>query len=140
MMKNFWYLVLVSLLLTACEVGPDYSKPTVAVPEKFKETPKNWKIAQPQDAFNSEGWWKIFHDQKLNSLEAELNNANQSVAVAEAQYQQARALIDEERAAYFPTMSATVSAIRQRQVSGSTSFISSSSTGSTSAGAATLGG
>ncbi len=138
-MKNFSLLLLISLLLTACMVGPDYSRPPVAIPNKFKETPKNWKIAQPQDAMNHDGWWKLFHDQKLNAFEMQLNQSNQTVAVAAAQYLQARALVDEARAAYFPTLTATVSATRQRQVSGSTSFISASSTGITSVGSATSG-
>lgn len=131
--------ILITFLITACTVGPDYKKPAVAVPKKFKETSKNWKIAQPQDAFNRDGWWKVFHDPKLNSLETQLNDANQTVATAQAQYEQALALVDEARAGYYPILSGTITATRQKQASGSTAFVSSSSSGTTSAGSATLG-
>jgi NodT family efflux transporter outer membrane factor (OMF) lipoprotein len=61
-----------------------------------------------------------------------LNINNQNIIAANAQYRQARAIVDEARAGYFPTLSASLSVIRQYQ-SGSGSFSSSSSSSSSGA-------
>ncbi|MHB1948339.1 MAG: efflux transporter outer membrane subunit [Gammaproteobacteria bacterium] len=105
------------MLLSACAVGPDYKRPSVIVPLKFKEAPKGWKLANPCDDFHRGEWWRIFHDSQLNALESSLNINNQNVLMVAEQYRQAVFLVDEARAAYFPTVTLTPSVTRQRQVS-----------------------
>ena len=95
-------LAWVPALFTACTVGPDYVKPSALVPESYKEL-EGWKVAQPRDHLIREAWWKIFNDPRLNDLEEQVDISNQNVAVAEAQFRQARALVWAARAAYFPT-------------------------------------
>jgi NodT family efflux transporter outer membrane factor (OMF) lipoprotein len=129
MKKNYFFIFLLSLTLCACTVGPNYVRPNVNVPEKFKEAPKGWKTAEPKDTFYHGEWWKIFNDPELNSLELQLNNSNQSIATAEANYRQARALVDEARASYFPIVSASAALTRQiTRSSGSSSFQSTTTT------------
>jgi NodT family efflux transporter outer membrane factor (OMF) lipoprotein len=125
-----------SCLLSACIVGPDYKRPPVKMPAHFKETKhsKLWKVAKPNDICARGDWWEIFHDNQLSSLENRLNQGNQSIAAADANYRQARALVDEARASYYPTLSGTVSIIRQKGA-GSTNVISSTG-GSASSGIA----
>src|SRR5262245_40367916 len=94
-------------LLTGCVVGPDYVKPRVAVPAAYKEM-DGWKVAQPQDDAPRGGWWEIFTDPQLNALEEQIDISNQNVMVAAAQFQQARALVREARASYFPTVTAGI--------------------------------
>jgi outer membrane protein TolC len=120
-------------------MGPDYQRPKVYVPPKFTETPKNWKIASPKDQTDRGAWWKIFNDNDLNTLEDQANECNQSIAIALAQYQQARALVDEARAAFFPLVTGTADITRQRQGSDSSTFVSTSTTGAVSTGAASTG-
>lgn len=108
-------------------VGPNYVRPTVNAPAHYKEAPRGWKVAEPRDAFNRGDWWTIFHDPKLNSLEQQLMTCNQSIVNAAATYDQARALVDEARANLFPTLTGTASLTRQRQVSGSSSSVNTSS-------------
>lgn len=115
-----------TLLVSACAVGPDYVRPTVAVPAQFKEAPKGWKIAQPQDACDRGEWWKVFNEPQLNALEAQLNISNQTIATAAAQYQQASALVDEARASYFPTLTSSITVTRQN--SGAVAFATASPT------------
>ena len=141
-------IVTAILLPTSCAVGPDYVRPPVATPSKFKEAKdkkiidaakkQHWKIAEPKDHFSRGEWWRIFNDKKLNALETQLNNSNQTVLTAAANYRQAKALVDEARASFFPTLSGSLSLSRQKG-SGSSSFISNSSTGTTSTGVATTG-
>ncbi|HEY6873950.1 MAG TPA: efflux transporter outer membrane subunit [Geobacteraceae bacterium] len=101
-------------LLPACTVGPDYVRPSVATPPVFKEM-SGWKRAQPQDEAIRGNWWEVFNDPQLNALEEEAAGANQNVAVAEAQFRQARALVRGARAGYFPTVTAGASASRTRR-------------------------
>lgn len=102
--------------LCACTVGPDYQRPSVDIPAKFKEAPKHWKIAEPQDTKDRGQWWKTFKDPKLNALEDKLNISNQTILVAAAQYMQAKDLVDEARASYFPTVTGSAALTRQRVV------------------------
>ncbi|MBK5274559.1 MAG: efflux transporter outer membrane subunit [Desulfuromonadales bacterium] len=99
-------------LLTACAaVGPDYVKPSVETPAAFKEAP-GWKVAQPGDAALTEKWWQMFSDPALNDLEEQVAISNQNIAVAEAQFRQARSLVDASKAAFYPTLTLGASATR----------------------------
>jgi NodT family efflux transporter outer membrane factor (OMF) lipoprotein len=120
-MKKNSLLILLTLSLSACTVGPDYVRPQATIPAHYKEAPKGWKIAQPQDMASRGAWWQIFNNPQLNSLEAQLTISNQTIAIAAAQYQQALALVDEARAAYFPTINSSVALTRQSSSSADSS-------------------
>ena len=92
----------VLVLVTGCMVGPNYVRPPVITPDGYKEV-AGWKVARPQDAAARGPWWDVFGDPQLSALEAQVDVSNQNLAVAEAQFRQARALVREARAAYFPT-------------------------------------
>lgn len=106
--------VLLLMLLSACAVGPDYVKPTVAVPEKYKAT-DGWKVAQPGDDAARGPWWEVFGDDDLNALESQVNISNQNVLVAEAQFRQARALVQAAQASFFPWIAAGASFTRSQR-------------------------
>lgn len=115
-----------SLLLGACAVGPNYVKPKVDVPAAYKENApqqqatgqasgsqaSDWSSAQPGDAIKRGAWWEVFGDPVLNGLEEQVNVSNQTLAQVEAQYEEARALVGEARASYFPTVAVSASATR----------------------------
>jgi NodT family efflux transporter outer membrane factor (OMF) lipoprotein len=103
------------VLLAGCEVGPRYARPTVPEPPAYKELPPDWTTAQPNDAIARGKWWEIFQDAKLNELEGQINVSNQNLKAAEAQYIQARALVRQNRADYFPTITTGLSGIRDHQ-------------------------
>src|SRR6185312_4831223 len=60
-------------------------------------------------------WWSIYDDARLTALMAQLNTRNQTIAQYAAAYRQARALVGEARAAYFPTLGLSASASRSGQ-------------------------
>jgi hypothetical protein len=100
-------------LLSACVVGPNYSRPPVQTPPAYKEQTastdkeiETWKKAQPSDEIARGKWWEVFHDPSLNGLEDRVNISNQNLKTAEAQFREARALVKLNRASYFPTVSA----------------------------------
>ena len=98
-------------LLDGCMVGPKYIRPSVATPAAYKEA-GDWKVAQPQDAVKRGEWWEIFGDTQLNALVEQINISNQNVRFAEAQFRQARALVQQARAALFPSLTGSAAATR----------------------------
>lgn len=109
-------LLAVIVLMSGCMVGPNYHRPPAPATPEFKEA-AGWRPAQPSDqatpAIRAQ-WWSLFGDPKLNALEAQVAPANQSVKAALAQYEQARAMVQYQRANLFPFLSAGVSSSRQR--------------------------
>ncbi len=92
--------------LAGCNLAPHYRVPASApAPAHFKAAP-GWAVAQPGDAVAKGEWWRLFNDAALDDLEARVVVTNQNVAAKRAAYDQARALLRQDRAALFPTVSA----------------------------------
>ncbi|KWO79281.1 efflux transporter outer membrane subunit [Burkholderia ubonensis] len=123
-----------AVLLAGCAVGPDYHRPDTPMPAAFKEAPTGWKVAQPADGADRGAWWRVYGDPQLDALIGKLNASNQTIAQSAAAYRQARALVAEARAAYFPTVGLTASGSRSRSPRASLSSGSSSSFGGGSSG------
>ncbi|KVP66906.1 efflux transporter outer membrane subunit [Burkholderia ubonensis] len=123
-----------AVLLAGCAVGPDYHRPDTPMPAAFKEAPAGWKVAQPADGADRGAWWRVYGDPQLDALIDKLNASNQTIAQSAAAYRQARALVAEARAAYFPTVGLTASGSRSRTPRASLSSGSSSSFGGGSSG------
>lgn len=96
---------------TGCATGPDYQRPDTVVPAVYKEA-QGWVKAMPADAIDRGAWWTLFNDPLLNDLAATVEVSNQNVAIATAAYAQARALVQQQRAALFPVVSLTAGAER----------------------------
>ena len=106
-------LAMAVLQLTGCAVGPKYHPPAVQAPSTYKEA-GDWKPAQPNDQNLGGTWWTIFNDPQLDALEQQVNIGNQNLKAAEAQFQQARAVLRYYRADYYPTVTAGPTAARTR--------------------------
>lgn len=102
-------LLLAGVGLSACLVGPNYSRPEVATPSAFKEM-AGWSPANPADAIDKGAWWSLFDDPALDALERRVEVSNQNLAAAEAAYRQARAIVAADRAQLFPTVGLSASA------------------------------
>ncbi|MGD0741644.1 MAG: efflux transporter outer membrane subunit, partial [Terracidiphilus sp.] len=109
------------LALSGCLVGPQYVRPTAPLAPEFKEQlPENfkpedgWKLAQPSDAKLKGDWWTLFGDSQLNTLEAQIDPANQTLQEAEANFRAARGAVHFNRASEAPTIGAapSVGAVR----------------------------
>jgi NodT family efflux transporter outer membrane factor (OMF) lipoprotein len=110
-----------TLLLTGCMVGPNYSRPSAPIAPGYKEAPPasfkdqdGWKVTQPSDAQIKGNWWELFDDSQLNSLEAKVDGANQTLKIADANFRAAHANVGIYRAAEAPTIGVapSVSAVR----------------------------
>ena len=109
-------------MLSGCTVGPKYhptapAQPPAAVykesPTQFKEN-EGWTVAQPADSKLRGKWWEIFNDPELNTLEEQLNINNQNIKQFFENFMEARAIVREARAQYFPTLGVAPSFNRSR--------------------------
>ncbi|MDB6009425.1 MAG: hypothetical protein JWL65_1675 [Gammaproteobacteria bacterium] len=107
-------LVCLSAVLTACAVGPDYKRPAVDAAPAFKEQ-NGWKPTEPADALSRGPWWLIYHDDVLSGLEDQIDISNLNVKAQGAAVEQARALVREAEAGFWPTLSASIGRDRTRQ-------------------------
>jgi multidrug efflux system outer membrane protein len=96
-LSKWWLLLILSLSLAGCAVGPDYKRPPISQPQNFR--------GDPSGQTNSLGdmpWWELFRDDTLQALiRAALTN-NYDVRIAASRVEQARAILEENRAGYFP--------------------------------------
>ena len=125
--------VAVCTLLGACAVGPDYVRPDTAAPLAYKEN-SGWTVAQPADTADRGKWWEVFGDARLNALVEQVEISNQTVKAAAAQYEQARALVESARAAYFPTVGLNAAATRSQAGSGLAARTTTGASGASSSG------
>ncbi|MCU1783277.1 efflux transporter outer membrane subunit [Pseudomonas sp. 13B_2.1_Bac1] len=130
-------VLLLSLVLGGCMVGPDYQKPAMPLPQTFKEGAQ-WQRAasNPQGALDSQ-WWLAYQDPVLNDLVARSAQANQSIIAAEAAYRLAQAQVASSRAGLWPTVGVGLSGSRGEGGDGTTSS-STTSTGVKNSVSATL--
>ena len=134
-LKPLLTVLAASFALAACSVGPDYVRPQMDIgPAVFKEG-QNWKPAQPRDLAADGKWWEMFGDPQLNALAEQVDISNQNLALAEANFRSAVALVQSSRSAYSPTLAASAGASRGRSGSaGSSSSSSNSANSSNSSG------
>ncbi len=105
------------VLLISCTAGKDYVRPSMEIPADYKEASP---ATVPVDNITNEAWWEVFNDPLLNELIKEAGISNQNIAVKEAQFRQARALVDSARSKLFPALS-TGAVISRSRSSGSIS-------------------
>jgi NodT family efflux transporter outer membrane factor (OMF) lipoprotein len=132
-------LAALGLAVAGCRVGPPYHAP--APPQiaaaNYKESTVNfqdqdgWKVADPSDAMIRGNWWEVFHEPELNALEEQLNVSNESIKQSFQEFMEARAMIAEARAQYWPTITANPAWNRSRSSSNLTNS-STANTGRTS--------
>ena len=101
-MKKILILFL-SLLPSACRVGPDYEKPSMEVPEKWENAPPQDKNKN-RDILSEVVWWKNYNDPILTHLIEETIKSNHDLKTAFAQIFQARASLLGAEAAFSPNV------------------------------------
>ena len=102
-------VLLAATLAAACNFAPRYTRPSSQpAPAAYKEAGTDgWKPAQPRDDVIRGDWWEMFDDPLLDDLEHQIEPANQTLALASANYRAARAAVAFARSQYFPTLTAT---------------------------------
>ena len=106
---TFGRLVVVSLALSVagCDLAPPYRAPKIELPAAFKEGGQqvgSVKVAEPRDDVPRGPWWTVFRDATLNALEPQVDDENQTLAIAFANYEIARTSVQAAEAGLFPTL------------------------------------
>jgi len=102
---RFCAAVSIAALIAGCAVGPNYKRPEFNSAPGYKEV-GDWKPSEPSDVLSRGPWWEIFKDDELNALESQINISNENVKAAAAAVDQARALVNQARAGFWPTLAA----------------------------------
>ena len=103
----------VCVLIGGCTVGPKYQRATAPVPAKW-DISEPWREGAPKDGVAKGAWWSVFRDDELTALEKQALDANQTIKIAAARLEQARASAAVQIATQFPTLAASPNAQRQR--------------------------
>jgi len=91
-------LILPSLLLTACAMGPDYLRPRVDVAEKFRMTEvEGESIANLR-------WWELLQDETLQQLIQQALQENKDLKQAVASVEEFQARLNTARMGFVPNM------------------------------------
>src|SRR5579863_3426781 len=108
---------LCALFVSGCTVGPNYVRPSAEAPAAYKETPQNFKEAQPSDQIAKGQWWQVYNDPQLNDLENQVAVSNQTLKAEQAQFAAARAAIGIARSQSLPSATGGLSATHQSESS-----------------------
>ena len=92
-------IVPVCVVLCGCLKGPEYKRPTIAIPPAFREQP-----AGEQISFADQGWWNVYSDPFLSALIKEALKNNYDLKTAIARAKEAEAYLGVARSAFFPSV------------------------------------
>jgi len=93
-------ILFMTLLLSACMLGPDFQKPDVETPETFRFTEST---AEMEETVNLK-WWELFSDPILFSLVNTALQNNLDVRVAASRIEEARAALGFSAADLYPML------------------------------------
>jgi outer membrane protein, multidrug efflux system len=97
--------VLAVTILTGCTVGPNYKRPSVAIPQNFRAPDP---LPAPQASSLADlKWWEVFKDERLQDLIRAALAANYDLRDAVARVEQARGSLGITRSKQFPQIGAS---------------------------------
>jgi NodT family efflux transporter outer membrane factor (OMF) lipoprotein len=113
-------------LIAGCAVGPDFKKPAAPPVDTYVAAPLASTVATPHVAAGAAqrfvdggdiaaNWWTLFHSNSLNELIEQSLANNPDLKAARAALTVAKESVLAQRGAYYPSVSANISATRQRQ-------------------------
>ena len=103
--------MVMAALLAGCAVGPDYARPTLTSPERFRGQVTPGEAASLADL----PWWEVFGDATLQALIQDAIAGNHDLRIATARVEQARAQAGIARAAFFPSVGYNVNVQRSQE-------------------------
>ena len=111
-------LILLSLGLGACTVGPDYQSPNTTFMDKwFSST----SVVVSQEPINTQ-WWNAFNDPLLTKYIEQSAINNKDVQIAIANISRARAVRRENVGALLPSLDGSADATRSKSSGANSSF------------------
>jgi NodT family efflux transporter outer membrane factor (OMF) lipoprotein len=119
-------LAVLALLVGGCAVGPNFKKPAAPpvsdyTPAPLTTTASSADVAGGQAQHFAQGvdvsadWWTLFHSTPLNQLIEQSLASNPDLKAAQAALSVAHENVLAQRGVYFPSVTGSFSASRQRQ-------------------------
>lgn len=108
--KPIYAVVAAALLMSGCQIWPDYLRPEVAVPAQYVESAQQ-SGSESQVANN---WWTLYQDQVLNELIENALRNNKDIKLAVARIEEADAVMREVGSFLLPRIDLDAGAKRSR--------------------------
>jgi multidrug efflux system outer membrane protein len=105
-MRNCLALLCAALVLSGCTMGPNYRRPTVAVPTTYRGLSPDGTAQTETATLGDQKWWDIFQDEQLRTLIHTALRQNYDLRIAASRILEAKAQLGITRADQFPTVSA----------------------------------
>ena len=105
-MRNCIALLCAALVLSGCTVGPNYKRPTVAVPPTYRGAVSDGTAQAETATLGDQKWWDIFQDEEFRTLVRTALQQNYDLRIAASRILEAKAQLGITRADQFPTVSA----------------------------------
>jgi multidrug efflux system outer membrane protein len=99
MLRRF-VLILALASAVSCKLGPDYARPPVVTPEKWRE------LAAAEASIANIPWWELFQDEELRRLITVALAENRDLKIAIERIEEARALYGISRSELYPQVDA----------------------------------
>ena len=99
-------LVILSVLMLSCAMGPDYIRPKVPVPDAYR---MEVSVAEAQSIANLP-WWQLLNDEELQKLVRIALNENKDLQQAVATVEEFQAVLGIARTDFIPQVSVTANA------------------------------
>ena len=99
-MKGAAFAFLLAFLIGGCTVGPNYSRPSIPIPDDHRgalEPPEAESLADIP-------WWELFKDPVLQELTRDALRNNYDLRTAAARVEEARAQIGVSRSFFYPQL------------------------------------
>ncbi len=112
-MREFLLPLLIAGLAAGCAVGPDYSRPEVALPEEIRGAPEALDATVPA-SLADRAWWEIVDDPVLVALIDQALRDSHEIRLAAWRVEEARANAGIARAQGLPQVEAGAGAARSR--------------------------
>ncbi len=121
---NRTILLLIPALLASCAVGPNYRRPAIDLPREFRGGP----ASALTNSLAELPWWEVFKDPDLKVLIGLALTNNYDVRMAVARVEQARAVLVQNRALFFPQVGYDGQVARGKNAIGPNPFYNSGHT------------
>jgi multidrug efflux system outer membrane protein len=101
MNRRFLLALALSSATVSCKLGPDYERPPVVTPEKWRE------LAAADASIANVPWWELFQDEELRRLITTALAENRDLKIAIERIEEARALYGISRSQLYPQVDAS---------------------------------
>src|SRR5258708_27419361 len=104
-MRPLISVILASILIGGCTVGPNYDRPAVQTPTVYHDLRESPQAQEQAASFADLPWWQVFHDPQLQDLIRTALKQNYDMQLATERINAARAQLGITRSNEYPQVS-----------------------------------